>query len=58
MTQFFAQYHAIRPYLVNADAPPARERLQSPQSPQAREHLNGLYECILCACCSTACPSF
>ena len=55
MTQFFAQYHSIRPFLVNDDPPPERERLQSPQ---AREHLNGLYECILCACCSTACPSF
>ena len=55
MTQFFTQYHSIRPFLVNDDPPPERERLQSPQ---AREHLNGLYECILCACCSTACPSF
>ena len=55
MTQFFKQYHSIKPYVVNHDAPPERERLQSPQE---REHLNGLYECILCACCSTACPSF
>jgi len=55
MTQFFKQYHSIQPYLVNHDAPPERERLQSPE---AREELNGLYECILCACCSTACPSF
>ncbi|MBT9525291.1 MAG: succinate dehydrogenase iron-sulfur subunit [Rhizobacter sp.] len=55
MTQFFAQYHSIKPYLVNDDPPPERERLQSPQ---ARDQLNGLYECILCACCSTACPSF
>ncbi len=55
MTQFFKQYHSIKPYLVNNDPPPERERLQSPED---REELNGLYECILCACCSTSCPSF
>lgn len=55
MTQFFKQYHSIQPYVVNHEAPPERERLQSPAE---REELNGLYECILCACCSTACPSF
>jgi succinate dehydrogenase / fumarate reductase iron-sulfur subunit len=55
MTQFFKQYHSIKPYLVNDEPPPERERLQSPED---REELNGLYECILCACCSTACPSF
>jgi succinate dehydrogenase / fumarate reductase iron-sulfur subunit len=55
MTQFFKQYHSIKPYLVNNDPPPERERLQSPEE---REELNGLYECILCACCTTACPSF
>jgi succinate dehydrogenase / fumarate reductase iron-sulfur subunit len=55
MTQFFKQYHSIEPYLVNHEAPPERERLQSPAE---REELNGLYECILCACCSTSCPSF
>ena len=55
MTQFFAQYESIKPYLINAEPAPERERLQSPE---ARETLNGLYECILCACCSTACPSF
>ena len=55
MTQFFTQYHSIRPWLVNDDPPPEKERLQSPE---ARDELNGLYECILCACCSTACPSF
>jgi succinate dehydrogenase / fumarate reductase, iron-sulfur subunit len=55
MTQFFKQYHSIRPYVINHEAPPERERLQSPAE---REELNGLYECILCACCSTACPSF
>ena len=55
MTQFFKQYHSIKPYLVNNDPAPERERLQTPED---REELNGLYECILCACCSTACPSF
>ena len=55
MTQFFKQYHSIKPYLINNDAPPETERLQSPAE---REHLNGLYECILCGCCTTACPSF
>ncbi|MDD5057622.1 MAG: succinate dehydrogenase iron-sulfur subunit [Sideroxydans sp.] len=55
MTQFFKQYHSIKPYLVNNDPPPETERLQSPQD---REELDGLYECILCGCCTTACPSF
>lgn len=55
MTQFFNQYHSIKPYLVNNTPPPEKERLQSPAE---REELNGLYECILCASCSTACPSF
>ncbi len=55
MTQFFHQYHSIRPYLINDTPPPEKERLQSPEE---REELNGLYECILCASCSTACPSF
>ncbi len=55
MTGFFKQYHSIEPWLVNDDLPPERERLQSPE---ARDELNGLYECILCACCSSACPSF
>ncbi len=55
MTQFFKQYHSIRPYLINDDPPPERERLQSPAE---REQLNGAYECILCACCSSQCPSF
>lgn len=55
MTQFFKQYHSIKPYLVNNDPAPERERLQTPED---REELNGLYECILCACCSTSCPSF
>ena len=55
MSQFFKQYHSIKPYVVNDTPPPERERLQSPED---REELNGLYECILCACCSTSCPSF
>ena len=55
MTGFFKQYESIRPYLVNDDPPPETERLQDPV---ARDELNGLYECILCAWCSTACPSF
>jgi len=55
MTQFFKQYHSIKPYLINEDPPPEKERLQSPEE---REELDGLYECILCACCSTSCPSF
>jgi succinate dehydrogenase / fumarate reductase iron-sulfur subunit len=55
MTHFFNQYHSIKPYLINHTPAPERERLQSPE---AREELNGAYECILCACCSTACPSF
>jgi succinate dehydrogenase / fumarate reductase iron-sulfur subunit len=55
MTQFFKQYNSIKPYLINNDPPPEKERLQSPQE---REELDGLYECILCACCSTSCPSF
>ena len=55
MTQFYRQYEKIKPYLMNDTPPPARERLQSPAE---RAQLDGLYECILCACCSTACPSF
>ena len=55
MTQFMRQYERIKPWLMNDEPPPARERLQTPEE---REKLNGLYECILCACCSTACPSF
>jgi len=55
MTQFFKQYHSVKPYLVNNEPSPEKERLQSPAQ---REELDGLYECILCACCSTACPSF
>jgi len=55
MSQFFKQYHSIKPYIVNETVAPEKERLQSQED---REELNGLYECILCACCSTSCPSF
>jgi len=55
MTQFFKQYNSIKPYVINNDPPPEKERLQSPED---REELDGLYECILCASCSTSCPSF
>lgn len=55
MSQFYAQYKKIEPYLQNDTPAPAIERLQSPED---RAKLDGLYECILCACCSTSCPSF
>jgi succinate dehydrogenase / fumarate reductase iron-sulfur subunit len=55
MAQFYAQYKKIEPYLQNDTPAPAIERLQSPED---RAKLDGLYECILCACCSTSCPSF
>ncbi|MBY6032120.1 succinate dehydrogenase iron-sulfur subunit [Marinobacter daepoensis] len=55
MGLFYKQYEKVMPYLVNENPAPAIERLQSPED---REKLDGLYECILCACCSTACPSF
>jgi succinate dehydrogenase / fumarate reductase iron-sulfur subunit len=55
MSQFYKQYRSIKPYLINNEPEPEIERLQSPED---REKLDGLYECILCACCSTACPSF
>ena len=55
MTLFYQQYERIQPYLINDTPAPAIERLQAPED---RDKLDGLYECILCACCSTACPSF
>lgn len=55
MTLFYNQYEKIQPYLINDTPEPAIERLQSPEE---RAKLDGLYECILCACCSTSCPSF
>ena len=54
MDPFYRQYRAVKPYLVVKDPVPEVELRQSPQE---RERLDGLYECILCACCSTACPS-
>lgn len=56
MTHFYAQYASIKPWIQTQSAPlPDKERLQSPQE---REKLDGLYECILCACCTTSCPSY
>ncbi|NCS64619.1 MAG: succinate dehydrogenase iron-sulfur subunit, partial [Betaproteobacteria bacterium] len=55
MSQFFRHYRAVKPFLVNLDPEPESERLQSPRE---RAELDGLYECILCGCCTTACPSF
>ena len=55
MTMFYRQYEKVKPYLINDEPAPAIERLQSIEE---RAKLDGLYECILCACCSTACPSF
>ena len=55
MSLFYAQYEKVQPYLQNPTPAPAIERLQSPGE---RAQLDGLYECILCACCSTSCPSF
>lgn len=55
-SRFYAQYASIRPWLQTVSPTPSgKERLQSPEQ---REKLDGLYECILCACCSTACPSY
>jgi len=55
MSLFYKQYEKVKPFLQNDTPAPAIERLQSPED---RAKLDGLYECILCACCSTACPSF
>ena len=55
MKQFFDQLEKVKPYLITKDEAPEQERKQSPEE---REKLDGLYECILCGCCSTACPSF
>ncbi len=55
LSQFYKQYRSVKPYLINNEPEPEIERLQSPED---REELDGLYECILCACCSTSCPSF
>ena len=55
MTNFFKQYHSVSPYLINSEVPLQKERLQSPAE---RDKLNGAYECIMCGCCSSQCPSF
>ena len=55
MTQFYKNYEKVTPYLVNDEPRPAQERLQSPED---REKLDGLYECILCFSCATSCPSY
>ncbi|OYK80683.1 succinate dehydrogenase iron-sulfur subunit [Coxiella burnetii] len=55
MEQFYAQYKKVKPYLLNDQEAPQKERLQSPEE---RAKLDGLYECILCACCSSSCPSY
>jgi succinate dehydrogenase / fumarate reductase iron-sulfur subunit len=56
LSHFYAQYATIRPWIrTQSTTPPDRERLQSKED---REKLDGLYECILCACCSTSCPSY
>ena len=55
MTMFYNQYEKVQPFVINDTPAPAIERLQSPED---REKIDGLYECILCACCTTSCPSF
>lgn len=55
LTNFYAQYASIKPWMQTETPPPTRERLQSKED---RAKLDGLYECILCACCSTSCPSY
>ena len=56
LTNFYAQYASIKPWIeTQTPPPPDKERLQSQED---REKLDGLYECILCACCSTSCPSY
>ena len=55
MSMFYRQYERIKPFLQNSSPAPAKERLQTPED---REKMEGLWECILCACCSTSCPSF
>jgi succinate dehydrogenase / fumarate reductase iron-sulfur subunit len=55
MEPFYRQYREVKPYLIVKDPEP---EVEYKQSPEQREKLDGLYECVLCACCSTACPSF
>lgn len=56
LTHFYAQYKSIKPWLQASE--PNNPQKEREQSPQEREKLDGLYECILCACCSTSCPSY
>ncbi|MFZ5584901.1 MAG: succinate dehydrogenase iron-sulfur subunit [Thermodesulfobacteriota bacterium] len=55
LTDFLQKYFTVKPYLVTKTPAPDKERLQSPAE---RKKLDGLYECILCACCSSSCPSY
>lgn len=55
MQPFYGQYEKVKPYLINREEEPAKERLQTPSE---RDKLDGLYECILCACCTSSCPSY
>ncbi|MCU7890610.1 MAG: succinate dehydrogenase iron-sulfur subunit [Candidatus Thiodiazotropha sp. (ex Ustalcina ferruginea)] len=55
MSQFYAQYEQVDPWLQRKEPLPEQEILQTPEE---RDQLDGLYECIMCGCCSTACPSF
>jgi len=55
LSNFYKQYQRIKPFLQNSAPVPTKERLQSPKE---REQLDGLYECILCACCTSSCPSY
>lgn len=55
MNQFYKNFEKVKPYMQGEEPAPAREYLQSPEE---RAELDGLYECILCACCTTSCPSF
>ncbi len=55
LSNFYAQYASIKPWMQTQSTTPEKERLQSRED---REKLDGLYECILCACCSTSCPSY
>tara|TARA_Y200000002_G_scaffold375628_2_gene378252 strand:+ start:4454 stop:5173 length:720 start_codon:yes stop_codon:yes gene_type:complete len=54
LEQFYKQFESVKPYL-QSDSTPEREHIQMPEQ---RDQLDGLYECIMCACCSTACPSY
>lgn len=55
MEPFYTQYERVKPYLITHGEPPLKERLQTPAE---RDKLDGLYECILCACCTSSCPSY